>query len=235
MEKAFRVVVLVLTVLWLAEAAAGLSLANGGIRSLWHVALPLVLVLIMVLSLFNDGLNRLIQSTIGAVEYIEIRSSQIEQSLQARYRSEIEQLRSQDFDPLFYLGESFSLLRVFLVFPALMIALMALKREYMTIQSGAKFVLAYPVFIARDKTAIAFPFGLGVKFYTSFQDGTVLVSKNFKNRTPNNPAVVKHAQKGSIGDTWVEHRKGIRELEAEGKQIDRQSSFEFYADVIHKG
>lgn len=234
-KKTLRVLSLVSCVLWFLRASAGLLAPDRRVHSLWDAALPLILVIVLALSLFDNGLDRIMRSTFGVTKCIRLCSPKIEELIRTRYQSEIEHLRAIGFNPLFSLGESFSLFRAFLVFPALVFALMWIKREVLTIQGGTELILAYPVFGDKDKTAFAFPFGLGVKFYTAFQDGTLLVSKSFKDRTPESPALVKQGREGSICDTWTEHQNRIRELEAEGKRVDRQTSFDFFSDIVRRG
>jgi hypothetical protein len=105
----------------------------------------------------------------------------------------------------------------------------------LTIHEGTKFLSGYPVLISRDKTCFAQSCGLGSKFYTVFQDGTLLVSKAYDDgNMGHGPTIVKFAQKASIADTWASHQSRIQALEAEGKRVDRQTSFESYAEMSHR-
>jgi hypothetical protein len=91
------------------------------------------------------------------------------------------------------------------------------------------------VFISRNKTAFGYASGLGVKFYTAFQDGTLLVSKAYSDANiPAAPMIVKFAEKASISETWAKHQERIAALEAEGKCVDRQTSFQAYAEISYK-
>jgi len=74
-----------------------------------------------------------------------------------------------------------------------------------------------------------------MKFHTAFQDGTILMTKNFGGKTKYGPKVVAHILKNaSISDTWAEHKKQIQTLEATGKQIDRQISFQTFSDISYE-
>jgi len=233
--KLFHFFLLVLSVLWLASVTTDMLSVHGRIASPWKAVAPLAIIFLAVMGLFGKGLDRIIQWTMGEVEYVQVCSAGTEQRLRTRYEPEIAQLRAAGFDPLFSCGEGFSLLRAFLIFPAILIILTLIKREMTTIENGAKYLLIYPVFGARDRSAFAFPFGLGVKFYTGFEDGTVLVSKNFESHAPSRPGLMTHAGKASISDAWAEHQSRIRKLELEGKRVEHQTSFEYFAKIVKCG
>jgi hypothetical protein len=110
-----------------------------------------------------------------------------------------------------------------------------LNREVIAIQNGTRIFTAYSVFIPKNKIAFGYVSGLGTKFYTAFQDGTILVSKNYGDDDPLGPMIVINCCKiASISETWAAHQKRITELEAEGKRVDRQTSFEVYAEISNK-
>jgi hypothetical protein len=76
---------------------------------------------------------------------------------------------------------------------------------------------------------------LGITFHTAFQDGTLLVSKNFGDDTRYISAIVGNSCPGaSIGSLWTAHKARLQALVAEGRRIDCQSSFQAYAEIIHK-
>jgi hypothetical protein len=193
------------------------------------------LLLALVLVIFEKMLSVVFSWLLGPTEYVQIAPLGIRRRIQKRYQSEIEQLRAMGFDPVFDFGQAFPLFRIFLVFPAILILLMWLHREVMGIQDRTKFVSAHPVFVARDKSALAHTFGLGTKFYTAFEDGTLLVSKSFKDRMPGGEGLVKHGKRGTLEETWADHQGRIRAMEAQGKRINRQSGFDFYCSLLRRG
>jgi hypothetical protein len=178
---------------------------------------------------------RLLHWTFGKIDYIQIISPEYEQRIRIRYQSEIGQLQKLGFDYLFSYGESFQLIRLLLLLPAVAVIGSWRNRETISIQQGMKFVTGFPVLISTNKNAYAHSFGLGVKFYTTFQDGTLLVSKDFADGDfPSGPMIIKYAQKASISDTWIEHQKRIAALETEGKRVNHQTSFQAYAEISDK-
>ena len=136
-------------------------------------------IIVVALLLFIRLLPVLFDKSFGTIGLVQIFSPEFEQRIRARYQSETEQLSSIGFDLLFFVGDSTSIFRLALIFPAIVVLHMKRNRVPMTIQNGTTLLTGNPVFISRDKTAYAHPNSLGFTFHTRFQDGTILVSKNF--------------------------------------------------------
>jgi hypothetical protein len=211
--------------LWLASAIR--MYENGHGRSFLPIIVPLFLCIITAWTIIPS------RTLLGPIRHVQIQSLQIIEKIRTRYRSETDQFASLGFVPLFYYGEGFSVLRLFLIFPAVVVIFMLLKREVLSLQEG-HVVECYSAFAARDNSALAHAFGLGVKFYTGFTDGTLLITKNFVNDMGNRPGIVEYARKASISEIWTEHQRQVQTFEAEGKRIDRQTSFEFYSELSRK-
>jgi hypothetical protein len=168
----------------------------------------------------------------GSAEHIQISSPTFISRIRNRYRSESNQLENLGFSPLFYYGEAFPLLRLLLIYPAFLFLIMLLNREVAGIQNGSKLMFGFPIFNSADKTTYAHPLQLGMKYHTLFQDGTILMTKNFSGKTTYGPRVVLHTMRNaSISDAWSGHLKQIQALEATGKQIDRDINFQAYSDI----
>lgn len=183
----------------------------------------------------NREFLRLIHLIFGRIVHIQLFSPELVQRIQKRYEAEIKQLMDLGFDYQFSDGETFSIFRLALLFPALILFIVWLNREVIAIQNGTRIFTAYSVFIPKNKIAFGYVSGLGTKFYTAFQDGTILVSKNYGDDDPLGPMIVINCCKiASISETWAAHQKRITELEAEGKRVDRQTSFEVYAEISNK-
>lgn len=193
-----------------------------------HIPLGIVealVVLACVAALFASKLT-------GPTEYVQVSSLSFEQRIQNRYRSESGAFLEVGFTPLFCCGEAFPLARLLLVYPAFLFLIMLLNREVATVQNGSKLCFGFPVFISSDRTTYAHPLQLGTKFQTRFQDGTILMTKSFGGKKQYGPmVVVRSMANASISETWAEHQKEIRALEAIGKQVDREISFQTYSDI----
>lgn len=226
--KIWSVVLSVCCIFWLIGSLKELSASEAASHSYWRIAVPLFLTALSVLCVFDRAFSRLINWTVGPVQYLNIDSPRIDQIIRRRYKLEIEQLRALEFEPLFIFGESFSLYRALFVFPAAMFILMLIHREVLWRKRAEALVLSYLVLVSPDKSAFAHAFGLGVKFHSCFADGTVLVTKNFKNSIPDGPRVIRQFGGASIKDSWVSHQRMIAELEKGGKTVEHQTNFEFF-------
>jgi hypothetical protein len=172
---------------------------------------------------------------IGTIGHLRISSPEMERRIRTRYQDEINQLTNLGFNYAFSDGEFFSLFRLIFILPALTLIHMKSKSEIISLQDGIKIVIGHPVLISDRPMAFSEASGLGVKFYTAFQDGTLLISKAYADADiPAGPMIRKYAEVAGIEEIWAKHQKRIAELEAEGKQIDRQTSFEFYAEIEYK-
>jgi hypothetical protein len=169
----------------------------------------------------------------GNVANVQIQSPRFIERIRARYADETDELAALGFAEMFCFGEGFSVLRLFLIFPALVVIAMLRKGEALSLQGG-DVVEGYPVFIARDGSAFASVSRMGAKFYTAFQDGTLLISKTYVIDMGDRPGIIDYAREASISDIWAEHQQQIQALEAAGKSIDRQNSFQFYSELKRK-
>jgi hypothetical protein len=208
----------------------GLHPRKNGTHSRELIALAILVAVILVLNL----LPLLLQWTVGTVGLVEIRSPEFEQRIRKRYETEISQLTDLGFYHLFFVGDDTSVFRLFLIFPALIVFTMWRKGVPMIVQNG-RLHTGNPVFLARDKTAFAHPNTLGITFHTAFQDGTLLVTKNFGNDARYIPSIVGNSRPGaSIGSLWAAHQERLQALMAAGRRVDSQSSFQAYEEIIHK-
>ena len=204
-------------------------------HSSWTIALAILIFILLISTVSQRFFVRSIHLIIGTVEHIQIYSPEIEQRIRARYQSEIGQFTNLGFDYLFSDGESLSLFRLVLILPAITMIHMRCKGEVMTLHNGTKLLLGYPVLISKNKSAFGYASGLGAKFYSAFQDGTLLVSNAYADGDiPAGPMIVKYARKASISETWAAHQERIAALEAAGKSVDRQTSFQFYTEISEK-
>lgn len=209
------------------------SLEAALIALLWAMHVPEIVlcalaVLACIAALFGKQLT-------GPIEYVQIFSPPFAHRIQHRYCSESNQLSNLGFTPLFFYGEAVPLFRLLLIYPAFLFLIMWLNREVGTVQNRSRLLFGFPVFTSSNRTTYAHPNRLGVKFHTLFQDGTILLTKSFGGKTKYGPTVVLHrVTNGRIGDTWAEHQNQIQALEATGKQVDPEISFEAFARISHE-
>ncbi|MGA9672307.1 MAG: hypothetical protein WBQ94_24045 [Terracidiphilus sp.] len=190
----------------------------------WGV-IQVLLLLFLVLALLGKHLT-------GLSEHIQISFPVFEQRIQNRYGPQSLQLTNLGFSPLFFYGEAFPLIRVLLVFPAILFLTMWLNGEVATFFGGSKLLFGYPVFISQNRTAYAYPSKLGMKFHTAFQDGTVLMTKNFGGKSGYGPPVIAHIlRSASISNAWTAHQAQIKALEANGQRVVDEVSFQIFSEM----
>jgi len=220
--------------IWIVFLVLRVGLRHGKHLSpiyLWLLVFPAALLLLLVL-----GSRSASRWTLGNVQRIQISSPEFEQKMRNRYSAEISQLSSLGFDCAFFFGESFSLFRLFLIFPAMVTFSMLRRGVAMTIYQGTRLLNGNPVLVSRDKRAFAHPNGLGLSFHTSFRDGSLLVSKNYGEGDSSSASqvTIKRYNGASIGECWAQHQRSISLLESDANPVDRQSTFDAYCDDIRK-
>jgi len=179
------------------------------------------------------GLLRFLPWVFGTIRHVPILSPELDWRVRARYQSEIRELTRLGFEYLCSAGESFSLLRLLLVLPALVLALMQGQRMPMALR-GRLILVGYPVLVSRIKPAFVHPFGLGVKFFTGFQDGTLLVSGNYADPTARGPGIIRQFQPGTVSEAWAAHQARIQALEAAGAIVNRPCGYDAYVEMSQR-
>lgn len=175
---------------------------------------------------------RIIRFIFGKISIIQISSPELEERIRVRYQSEIDELTDLKFIRVYSSGETVSAFRLFLVLPTIIIFQMWRKKEVISWSEGARLMMGYPVLISGDNETFVEVSALGVKFYTAFQDGLLLISKTYDDDgMPKVPTIVKYAGKASIGDTWIAHQERIGSLKTEDKRASCQTNFQTYAEL----
>jgi hypothetical protein len=174
--------------------------------------------------------------TFGSVGYIRVSSPAMEQRIQNRYRSDIEELSALGFNYQFSVGQTFPVANLVLIFPAIVLLMMLWKREIITLNRGMEIAVLHAIYASKDKTTFARPSALGIVFHTVFEYGSSLVSTNYgSNRESNDPSGLKFERRAyagaSISDTWASHHRMVQAKIADGTDADRDMSFKAYAAI----
>jgi hypothetical protein len=198
---------------------------------LWLLVFPAASLLFSLLSS-----KKVSRRTLGNFERSQISSPEFEQKMRNRYATEISQLSSLGFDCAFFYGESFSIFRLLLIFPAMVTFTMWRRGVTMTIIQGTKLLNGNPVLVSRDKRAFAHPNGLGLTFHTAFRDGSLLVSKDYGEGESTNTSqiTIKRYNGASINELWSQHQRSISLIETDANPVDRQSTFDAYREDLRK-
>ena len=238
LAQAKRTLLFVALLLIAIDAVGNLELFTG--KGLPHPLLTAlsapIIAFCITLSLLERQLIRFIAWTIGPVGHIEVSSPELEQRLRNRYKSEFRQLEFLGFGLLCIEGETFSMLRFPLVFPALFALVLRSRREVTAIHNHTSFLSAHAIFTSEDRTTYAHPNGLGIKFQTAFRDGTILLTKNYADEAGYAPLVIVQTVTGgaSISDTWAAHLERIAGLQAKRKPLENLISFDSYVEISRR-
>jgi hypothetical protein len=108
---------------------------------------------------------------------------------------------------------------------------MLLQREVIWLGSDGKLGSCSPVMTASDSSAYAEASALGVNFYTSFTDGTFLVSLNHESVNCEGPVMTRRWRVGTVSETWAWHRSSIEEFETAGRSVDCRIDFRTFAGM----
>ena len=170
--------------------------------------------------------------TFGDVGYIQVSSSGLEERIRSRYRSENDQLSLLGFSYLFSVGQTFPIVSLILILPAIVLLMMLWSREVVTLLGGKEFLVGRPIYASADRTTFAHSGGLGIVFLTAFQYGSILMSANFESNNSPGSRIEKRGYKGaSISETWAAHQRSVQTRVANGAEIDRDMSFKGYVAI----
>jgi hypothetical protein len=176
-------------------------------------------------------LLRLVSRAFGTIGHMQISSPEFNRKIHAHFHKEIAELKNFGFRYLASDGEYFSLFRVIFFFPALAVIGTWSDGVPITLYKGTNFLAGYPVLASADGATYANPNDMGVKFFTSFDDGSLLASGTYDDPTARSPKIIRQFRKAGIADTWTWHQTRAQALESEGKRIDRNPTYQGYVRI----
>jgi len=204
------------------------------IQHSWLGALWILILCIGAASgFFPMQTRRVLMLLFGRIEYVDEVPSKLEGCIRQRYGTEMGQLTDLGFTLLFFQGQTFPIMRMLLIFPAIVLSVMFFNREVIGLYNRTRLIAGHAILASEDRTTYAQTLRLGVMFSTSFQSGLVLISCNYGYDNLTWKHYIRHAHRGqSIGSTWAEHQRSIKKLELEGNSVDRQMSFTKFVDMV---
>jgi hypothetical protein len=173
-------------------------------------------------------------TSLGSVDYEEIADPRIEQRVRQRYASEVDQLTSLGFNYAFTSGESISLSRVLLIYPAIVLLRARANGAVLALGRGGKILLATPVLSSADGRAFGHPQSLGVEFQTAFRNGPLFVTKNYKGICGETPECVMRASDGTVAEAWQTQMQWVNKLDTDANPANRDRSYQAYADIARR-
>ncbi len=145
-----------------------------------------------------------------------------------RYRADMSALSQLGFRELCFYREGTQPFSLVFFLPIFL--LMRAKRELVQIQSPLRITAAYPLMASNEYSTGALILGLGIKFYTSFTDGSGLITANFLTDLIDDDRrqLYKYGAVQSTPDAWEQHRGHINQRKATGKRLREPFGFEDY-------
>lgn len=165
------------------------------------------------------------------VEYRQDTDPELIAKARARFGDEINHLRAFGFLELSCYTEllpKYSLLSHLYIF-----ALAKMNRELIRVESPLRLVMSQPLLFNRVDSTYALVFGLGVKFYSIFTDGTGVISANFASRPIQDMQwkLYKFPESRSMEACWQAHQQEIAGFIQMGRQVDDAIDFEKYVSI----
>ena len=214
--------------------AVGLIVAAIGLHSLWIGIISLYMVMncwsglqqAQVLSRMSSPATK---GRFGE-EYTEITDPNIQSRVRSRHNAKIASLQSLGLQHFAYRLEALPPYSAISKFP---IILLMWSKEVLVFPKPARLGVANILLTHSSPSSIAEVLGLGIKFYSVFSDGTLLISSSY--RSPLGPGsngqIIKNPHCQTVEDAWLAHKQKAAELGAQGLTVRNLSSFADYVEI----
>jgi hypothetical protein len=158
--------------------------------------------------------------------YSQITQKRIQARLHKRYQTEMAALQTLGFQHLADCLEEmgpFSAISNFLIIPPAL-----LNKEILLIIWPFRLAVANVLLSIMNPPSIALCMGMGIKFYTGFYDGTVIISSDFESRLVSRAEakVVRLPHRPTLKETWSYHKAEV---------LRRSEKMSFIAEKITFG
>ena len=171
-----------------------------------------------------------------AVQYQLVTEMEVSDKVRKRYQSVIHELKSLGFEEMYFYTETMPILGVSSGFSGVVGTLIAMANEESKMNKNLSVSLLHLVMASRDYATYVIPFGLGIKFYTSFTDGTCIISANYQSNPikDDTQKLYKFARATSVEEIWKHHKTWVDKLVSEGKQKKDIFSFNNYISLVKR-
>lgn len=163
-----------------------------------------------------------------SVQYMEVLQSDVQERVRKRFAPEIDILMGMGFRLQSFCGSTLPPLSAITFLPVLL--LMLAKREVVWVHGLLQLTAVSPMLIHRSEAAYAEVLALGVKYYTRFTDGIILVTTSYENLPPPVKEIQRQAVPGVV-EAWQAHRGRVLKRAEDGRQVDKSLSFEKFHDI----
>jgi hypothetical protein len=163
-------------------------------------------------------------------EYSQITDLRLQARIRDRYQHEIAKLENLGFRHLAYCLETLGPYSAILQFPIIPYAL--LKREILQLVRPLRIAIANIILFQTNPPAFALCMGMGIKFYSAFSDGTLLISSDFISRVAprSEPPIIRLCSKTTPGMAWSKHKNEALRI-TEKIPVSEKLSFNDYVTL----
>jgi len=156
--------------------------------------------------------------------------------VRTKFRVPMDQLKLLGFVELVFYHETVPWLGISMDPMGFLGAFTILSNEVSRLGSRLSVISFHIVMISREYSTYAFVFNMGINFYTSFTDGTCLVSSNFMGIEINDDVqkLYKIATPRSIQTAWMDHLQLVNKFRSEGKQERDVIGFADYIELVKR-
>lgn len=164
-------------------------------------------------------------------EYSQITDPKLQARLDTRYAKEVAQLKQFGFRPLAYCLEDLGPYSALKQLPVVLLAFF--KGEVLKIQKPFRLGSANMLLTITNPPAIALCMGLGVKFYSLFSDGLLMISSDFQSHAVPHlrSKIVRLPPQPTLEQTWIEHKTQVLKRAAEVELASDRLTFEDYVEM----
>jgi Zn-dependent protease len=166
-------------------------------------------------------------------EYMELVEPSVQARVRARHGLKIAPLQSLGFQQFAYPLEVLPPYSAISRFP---VVLMMLNKEVLVFPKPARLAVATALLLHSNPASLAECMGIGVKFYSVFSDGTLLISSSYRSpllAAPNS-GIIKNPHCQSPEEAWGAHQKRVAELAAQGIAIQNFQSFGDFVEITKR-
>jgi len=171
-----------------------------------------------------------------ASEYRQTADKEIQDKVRVKYRASIQTLKLLNFEDLCFFSETARALGLSNGPVGMLGVIPAMAAEVSKMGSDLSVHVFLLLMVSREYDTYVAPFGLGVKFFTSFTDGTFVITTNYDSPAINDDQekLYKASQPCSIAEAWYRHRAWVTKLTESGKQRNYHLSFDEFARLARK-
>ncbi len=165
------------------------------------------------------------------VEYSQITDSRLQVRLEKKYEKEIADLQRLGYRPLAYCLEVLGPYSALQQLPVLLLAFV--KGEVLKIQKPFRLGSANMLLSTANPSTVALCMGLGVKFYSLFTDGLLMISSDFQSHAVPHlkSKIVRLPPQPTLEQTWIEHKTQVLHRAGEVDLISGHLTFEDYVKM----